>query len=431
MIREADPPSLPPTAAVVTVGDELLLGQTIDTNGSWVAGELSRIGFRVVGRWVVGDVDQDIRRAVRAALYAADFVLVTGGLGPTPDDLTRGSVAELLHVSLEVDPDLLARLEERFRIRGYPTLPEGSRAMALVPSMGHALPNPLGAAPGLVMYGEGDRPCILLPGVPSEMKALFRVEVEPFLRAGFGPRLGSAVCRVIHTAGVPESVLMSRIQELLPDDTDGVSLAYLPDTLGVRLRLTARATRGPDEAEERLDDLERRIEPAFAPYRYRAESGDLAEAVGRALLDVGATVAVAESCTGGLVSKRITDIAGSSRYFLGGIVAYANDVKSGILGIPEALLARAGVVSEEVAAAMAEGVARALGSSYGLGITGVAGPDGGSSEKPVGTVCFAIHSPDRAAVRRALFLGNRETVRARAAHAALTLLLRVVERRVP
>ncbi|MFH1765743.1 MAG: CinA family nicotinamide mononucleotide deamidase-related protein [Gemmatimonadota bacterium] len=419
----------PPSAAIVSVGDELLLGETVDTNGSWLAQEISHLGFRVLRRWVVGDIPSEIREVVQGALEVAEVVLVTGGLGPTPDDLTREAVAGLLGFPLETDPDLLDGLKARFRARGYGELPEGSRAMADVPQGGIVLPNSHGAAPGLAMENREGKLCILLPGVPREMKGIVGDEVGPFLRKRYSTRLRPAVHRVVHTFGVPESVLASEIRGLLPSDLGGVSLAYLPDLLGVRLRLTVRESEGPADAEASLRRVEELLDPVLSRYRYEAKTGDLTEAVGAALLRTGHTLAIAESCTGGLVCKRVTDLPGSSRYFLGGVVAYADEVKAGVLGVGRELIRRNGVVSEAVAEAMAVGVARELEASVGVGVTGIAGPGGGSPGKPVGTVCYAISLCGKVQGRRELFLGNREAVRERAAHAVLGLLLRLLDGR--
>lgn len=421
--------SSPPSAAIVTVGDELLLGETVDTNGSWLAQELSRLGFRVLRRWVVGDVPGEICEVVQGALEVAEVVLVTGGLGPTPDDLTREAVAGLFGIPLETDPDLLDGLRARFRARGYGELPEGSQAMADVPKGGRVLPNSHGAAPGLAIENQEGQLCILLPGVPREMKGLVREEVGPLLSRRYSNRLRPTVHRVVHTFGVPESILASEIRELLPLDLMGVSLAYLPDLLGVRLRLTARESAGAADAKESLRRVEELLDPVLSRYRFESDSGDLTEALGGALLRAGHTLAIAESCTGGLVSKRVTDLPGSSRYFLGGVVAYADEVKAGVLGVNREVIRRDGVVSEAVAESMAVGVARELKASVGIGVTGIAGPGGGSPEKPVGTVCYAISQCGKAQSRRERFLGDREAVRERAAHAVLGLLLRCLDGR--
>ena len=419
----------PPTAAIVSVGDELLSGQTVDTNGAWLAEGLTSLGLRVVGQWVVGDVPDEISQALRSALDLADLVLVTGGLGPTPDDVTRETVAKVFEAPLSVDPNLLVGLKARFRSRGVEALPKGSESMAEVPMDALVLPNLHGAAPGLLMETGKGKLCILLPGIPREMRGIFRLVVEPFVRDRFDARLMPAVHRVIHTFGVPESVLMTEIRDLAPRGLGEVSMAYLPDRLGVRVRLSARGEEGTDEAHARLQVAQAILDPVLSKYRYEAESGDLAEAVGHALVQSGNTLAVAESCTGGLLAKRLTDYPGSSRFLVGGVVAYANEVKAEILGIEEALIGKHGVVSEPVAKGMAAGVSRLLNTTLGMGVTGIAGPGGGSPEKPVGTVCYAVSFDGETMARRERFLGDREAVRDRAAHAALGFLLRLLRER--
>ncbi len=423
------PASPPPLATVVSVGNELLLGQTIDTNGTWLAEELSGLGLEVTKRWTIGDDEGVIRNVVTDALGRWDAVVITGGLGPTHDDRTRYAVAGALGLSLIPDQDLIEGLHGRFRARGFETTPEGAEEMALVPEGGVVFPNPHGAAPGLAVESPEGGVLILLPGVPGEMRGIFAGEVRPFLEARFSGRLKPAVHRVIHTFGVPESVLMAELRGRLPAGPRGVSLAFLPDQVGVRLRLTVRQEGTAADAQAELDRFEELLSPVLAKYRFEATSGDLAEAVGRTLLKGGHTLGVAESCTGGLVAKRVTDTPGSSRFFQGGIVAYGNEVKETLLGVPRNLILEHGVVSGAVAEAMALGVARALGTSVGVGVTGIAGPGGGSREKPVGTVYMASSINDRTTARKELFLGDREAIRARAAHATLGHLLRRLQGR--
>jgi nicotinamide-nucleotide amidase len=416
-----------PRAAIVSVGDELLLGETVDTNGTWLARQLSDLGFRVVRRWVVGDVPGEIRKGVGEALSTAEVVAVTGGLGPTPDDLTLPTVAGLLGLGLALDTEVLSGLEARFQARGFGVLPEEAKAMARVPEGARVLANTRGSAPGLALESGGGTVCVLLPGVPAEMKGIFRDEVAPLLRARFSSRLEPVSHRVIHTTGIPESLLAREVARLeLPADPT-VSMAFLPDLRGVRLRLTARGRPGDPGVQEALDRFEERLEPAVARFRYRSQVGDLAESLGQALLIRNQTLATAESCTGGLIAKRMTDHPGSSRYFLGGVVAYANPVKEALLGVDPVLLEEKGAVSREVAEAMASGVAARFGASAGLGITGVAGPGGGTELKPVGTVWIALSVGGAVVSRREFFTGPREDVRERGAQAAMALLLRELE----
>lgn len=417
-----------PRAAVVTVGDEILLGQTVDTNAVWIARALALLGVPVVRRYTVGDLDGEIRTAVGSAMEIADLVLVSGGLGPTPDDLTRDSVAALLGRRLIVEDERLKALELRFRQRGYEKLPPNNRSQAAIPEGARALANPHGTAPGLALEADGVL-VVLLPGVPRELRGIFTEAVRPLLEERFGPQLMPVRVRVVHTTGIPESVLAQRIGERLPDDTGPVSLAFLPDLRGVDVRFTATGVEA-EEAERWFRRLDEALEPVLDPWRFEAAEGDIVEAVSRALRSRQLTVAVAESCTGGLISKRITDRAGSSEIFLGGVVAYSNEAKARDLGVDRDQLEREGAVSETVALTMARGVARRYRADSGIGITGIAGPGGGTDEKPVGTVWHAATLGGKSVARRQQFMGDREAVRERAAQAALALLLRLLENKV-
>jgi nicotinamide-nucleotide amidase len=276
---------------------------------------------------------------------------------------------------------------------------------------------------------HGESVVVLLPGIPREMREIFDSGVVDLLARRFHGDLRPAFHRTFHTSGIPESRLAEIIRGRLPPDISPVSLEFLPHVGGVRLRLTARGVENPEEAEALLDGVQTYLDPVLGSYGYEAESGELSEAVGRALSASGLTLAVAESCTGGLVAKGLTDHPGSSAYFLGGIVAYEDSVKTSLLGVSRELLEEGGAVSEGVATAMARGVARALGSNAGLGITGVAGPGGGTDEKPVGTVSYAAYLDGEDVVRTTRFLGDRQDVRNRAAAAALLLLHGLLEER--
>ena len=421
------PASASPHAAIVTVGDELLLGRTVDTNAAWLGRELAALGIPVARRATVGDEAEAIRRAVSDALDAAELVIVTGGLGPTPDDITRDVVAELLGLPLEVDEEVLEAIRVRFRERGIEELPGPNRRVAEVPRGARKLTNPVGTAPGLAMDRDG-RLVVLLPGVPREMKGIFGADLIDALRARFGARLVPVHTRSVRTTGIPESLLSQRIGERLGEGLGPLRLAFLPDERGVDLRLTAVGL-SREEAERRFDEVEERLAGILAPWRFEAPEGDLVEAVTSALRASGRKLAVAESCTGGLIAKRMTDPAGASDVFLGGVVAYANEVKTARLGVDAAALAKDGAVSEAVARGMAEGVLRAFGADAGIGVTGVAGPGGGTEEKPVGTVWYAATVDGRTVARRERFPGDRRSVRERAAQAALFLLLRLLEGR--
>lgn len=423
---------------MVTVGEELLSGATIDRNAAWISSRLGEIGLPVWRSHSVGDRDTDIAEVVRTAALSAPFVVVTGGLGPTADDRTRGAVAGALEADLALDPDLLRHLESRYRAAGRGELPPAMRALALRPAGGRVLSNPVGAAPGLAFPSPTPWPgsppgpgwIVLLPGVPREMRAILPAVLE-LAQSTFGPELRPIRSRMIHTTGIPESQLAPRVEAALGDARRGLELAYLPDLLGVDLRLTARgAVDDEDEAGARrlLDAGEEVLRPLLSEHSFVAPSGDLVEATRARLEERGWTFATAESCTGGLVAQRYTSRAGASTTFLGGIVAYADELKAACLGVPASVLREHGAVSEPVAREMAVGVCERLGADCSVSITGIAGPAGGSPDKPVGTVWIAACRPDgagggrRVTSRRYALAGDREAVRVRAAQAALHLL---------
>jgi len=416
-----------PGAALVTVGNELLYGETVDTNAAWLGRALTRLGIAVGRKFTVGDDPGQIQAAVRSAMDGADLVLVSGGLGPTPDDVTKEAVAALLGLEVHLDEGLLEALAERFRIRGYSRLPSPNRTQAEVPEGAIVFRNPHGTAPGLGLE-SGTCLVVLLPGVPRELRGIVEDELAPYLRQRFESRIDPIHHRVIHTSGVAESRLSELVTPLLPADMGPITLAFLPDLRGVDLRLTARGV-SPAEAEDWFGRMEAALEPAVTPWRFEAESGDIAEALNAALSLTGMTVATAESCTGGLIAKRITDRPGSSEVFLGGVIAYADAVKVAELGVSVDDLRAHGAVSEPVARQMAIGVRERFGASAGVGVTGVAGPGGGSPEKPVGTVWIAIALGDSVDARLISLRGDRTAVRELAAQAVLAWLYRRVSGR--
>jgi len=405
---------------LVTVGTELLLGFTVDTNSAWIGRALAEIGVHVVRRTSVADTPDAIHDAVDAALARTGAVLTTGGLGPTRDDVTKYVVAELLGMPLRFDDAIWAMLGERWARLGR-SLVESNRSQAMVPTGGTVLPNQWGSAPGLWL----DAPrgiVIMLPGVPTEMMKLMTHEVLPRLAGqGDGRVIRSAVVR---TSGIGESVLAEGIgaleDELLP-----LSLAYLPGVTGVDLRLTAWGLEMA-EADARLADATARLHANIGVHAWGDGDDDLAALLLDALRAKGKMLAVAESCTGGLLGARLTEVAGASAVFLGGVLAYADAAKRELLAVDQQLLTNHGAVSGEVAEAMARGVASRLGADLAVSITGIAGPGGGSPEKPVGTVWMAFAVNGAVTSQRMQFSGDRAEVRARAVQAALFGLWRLV-----
>jgi len=404
---------------LVTVGTELLLGFTVDTNSAEIGRTLAAGGVRVVRRTAVADDVAAIRDAVSAALQRTGVVITTGGLGPTADDITKSAVAALFGVRLVFDPSVWAALEARFaRFGRIPTA--NNRGQADIPEGAAVLPNRWGTAPGLWLDGEPGL-VIMLPGVPIEMRNLLETYVVP----RFAARGGSAsVIRsaTVRTTGIAESTLAERMGDIEARIAP-LSLAYLPGLGSVDLRVTAWNLDG-EEADRRLAEAVRLMADRAGDHAYGTGSDDLAAIVLAELRRRSLRIGVAESCTGGLLGGRLTAIPGSSSQFLGGVIAYADETKHRLLGVPLDLLATFGAVSEPVARAMALGAARSLDAEVAVAITGVAGPDGGTAEKPVGTVWFGFVWPGgEEAVLRTL-VGTREEVRGRAAQLALYELWR-------
>ena len=411
---------------LVTVGTELLLGFTIDTNAAEIARALAAAGARVVRRTTVGDDPGAITTAVREALGRTGFVIATGGLGPTNDDVTKRAVAALFGAPLVLDQAYLDRLRERFQRLGKGPMPEANKTQAEVPRGAVLLPNQWGTAPGLWLEGRLGV-AVLLPGVPREMRGLLEHEVVPRLRErvtrdGAAPHVTRS--RTLRTTGITESALADRIGPL-EGSFAPATLAYLPSVEGVDLRLTAwNVTEA--EAERLLHGAVAALAPVLGVHHYGDDGCDLADVVLERLQARGAKLALAESCTGGLLGERLTAVPGASRTLVGGIVAYDNEVKVGELGVPRDLLERHGAVSEGVVRAMAEGVARRWGVGASLAVTGIAGPTGGTPEKPVGTVWLAACLDGRCESAMRWFPGDRNHVRGRSAQAVLDVMRRML-----
>jgi nicotinamide-nucleotide amidase len=405
---------------IVTIGTELLLGFTVDTNSAFAGTALAERGIRVVRRTAIADGEAGIRGAVAEALARTGVVITTGGLGPTRDDISKQVVAELFGVAIEFREGIWDRLVERYK-RYERTPSPSNRTQAEMPVGALELPNRWGSAPGIWLEGARGL-VIMLPGVPREMRNLLTEEVIPRLaERGGGAPIRS---RTLRTTAIPESVLAERLGEV-EEAIAPLTLAYLPEVTGVDLRVTAWGL-PVAEAEERLSRAEEFIRARAGDHLYGTDGTDLAALVLDRARARGVRIALAESCTGGLLGARLTAIPGSSDVVEGGVVSYGNGAKVGILGVDPVLLAPGGpgAVSEEVARAMAEGAARRLGGTLTVGVTGIAGPGGGSAEKPVGTVWYATHFEGESRATRQVHFGERDEIRARAAQMALYLLWR-------
>lgn len=406
---------------VITVGSELLLGQVVDTNAAELGRALAGAGAEVVRHVSVADRPEAIRAAVRESLDRTGFVITTGGLGPTRDDMTKLEVAAIFDKPLRLDESVLRSLEERFRRLGR-TMPAVNRTQAEVPHGATVLPNPRGTAPGLWVEERG-RVVVMLPGVPSEMRGLLAEQVLPRIAQRSA---GTVVrSRTVRTTGIAESALAERVGAI-EDEIAPLTLAYLPSVEGVDLRVTAWGLRERD-ADTALASAATRLRERAGEHCYGTDGADLAAVVLDQLRARQARLVVAESCTGGLLGSRITAIAGASDVFIGGVVAYDNVVKSGMLDVAPELLERHGAVSEQVVTAMAQGVQRQFAVDAALAITGIAGPSGGTADKPVGTVWIAARLGTTARALTRIFPGDRGEIRARAAQGALDLLRRLIE----
>ena len=404
---------------ILTIGDELLIGQVINTNASWIGEHMILRGAHVVRTVTLPDDEQLIAKELRYSTSHADLVIVTGGLGPTHDDVTRDAVASFLGVPLELDPDTLTHIEQRFH-RGNRQMPETNRVQAMVPQGCEVLPNALGTAPGLWYHGASYYLCVL-PGVPHEMKGLIETHLMP--RIADDPRLRPTAQRTLHTLGIGEShlqELLGNTQDWLPEHN---KLAYLPGLGGVRLRITAYASNNSD-AVKQLERIETVIRDRVGKHVFGTDKEVIEGRVGALLRHSNLTVSTAESCTGGLIGDRITDVSGSSAYFRGGVIAYCNRVKRDMLGVKEDAILEHGAVSEAVAIQMAAGVRDRLETDIGLSATGILGPTGGTLDKPVGTVWIGYADANEQIAERIFTQKERRINKKYTAMAVLRILWR-------
>ncbi|MBN1211584.1 MAG: competence/damage-inducible protein A [candidate division Zixibacteria bacterium] len=401
---------------IITIGDEIITGHTVDTNSAFIGRQLTGLGFNVKYKTSVGDAIEMMEEAFQLALKRSQLVIATGGLGPTEDDATKKAIVKVFKRNLIFHEDILEDLKARFKERGV-EMPAINQNQALLPQGANFFPNKTGSAVGICITEHG-RIFISLPGVPAEMQQILTDSVIPYLK---GLKTGRALSVVkLRTTGIFESQIAELIEPGLKLEP-GVRLAYLPAYSGVDLRVLAAAD-NEAEAGEKAQKLVRYLESTVGKYIFGREDDSLESVVGQLLLDNDKTLAVAESCTGGQLGMTVTSVPGASKYFLGGLIAYDNEIKIEQLGVEREIIEQHGAVSEPCAAAMALGCRKLFDADFALSITGIAGPEGGSAEKPVGTVYIGLASAH--ANRARLFkLGlKREIIRTRAVYAAMEML---------
>lgn len=405
-------------AEIVSVGTELLLGQIEDTNATFISQKLAERGVDVYFRQTVGDNLERLCDALRLASSRADAIIITGGLGPTDDDVTREAIAEVVGLGLEQDPQAVAAIRAFMRARGRQVTPATLR-QARVPGGGMAIPNRYGTAPGVIAQHDGGE-LIALPGVPSEMCAMLEDSVLPHLAERGGASAEIIKSRVLHLIGTGESALAESIGDILASQSDP-TIAPCATVGGVQLRITAKAA-SEKAADARIARVEEQLRERLGACVFGADDETLEGVLGRMLAERGLTITTAESCTGGLIADRLTDVSGSSAYFLGAVVTYSNDEKTRLLGVAPELIQEHGAVSEPVARAMATGARERSGADVAVAATGIAGPTGGTPEKPVGLVWLALATGGDVLCQRHHFHGPRGQIKWRTSRAALDMV---------
>jgi nicotinamide-nucleotide amidase len=414
---------------IINTGSELMLGSVLNTHQQWLCRELAKLGYVVTRQTAVADSGEMIEQTVREGLSRADLVITTGGLGPTSDDITRDRIAQLLDCALHEDSRVVQHIEEFFAHR-HRAMPGSTRVQALVPESAIVLPNAHGTAPGLVMevpggrFRAGERPSLLimLPGPPRELRPMFSNQVVPLLRAKL-PAMEDFLCRTFLTTGLGESLVEERIApSLRPLIEQGLELGYCARVGEVELRCVARGA----SAVQIISQAERTIRELLPDHIFGVEDETLESSVVHLLIRQGRTVSVAESCTGGFIAHRLTNVPGASAVFRGGFVTYSNEAKEEFLGVRREIIRDHGAVSAETARAMAEGARHRANADYAIAVTGIAGPSGGTEEKPVGTVFIALASNGKTRVIRSVNRYDRETFKFVTSQQALDMLRRVL-----
>ncbi|MHC4292953.1 MAG: competence/damage-inducible protein A [Planctomycetota bacterium] len=406
-------------ASIISIGNELIHGQGVDTNSCYLGEKLFSRGIEVAGIYSVGDEVDSIVQILDFALNESDMIFITGGLGPTADDITRQAIAAKLGVELVLDEHLLDQIRKRFVRRGL-SMPETNNVQACIPKGARAMKNPIGTAPGIVVEIDG-KINFSMPGVPVEMKRMFKDSVLPEIKRIIEPSEQSVVVlRKLKCFGVGESTIADRVGDMMRRGRNP-EINSTANTGVITLHIIAKSE-DIEEAKNMAKEDERRLRSIFKELIYGSGEETLAEVVGRELSKTGKTLAVAESCTGGALAKSLTDVPGSSQYFKCGWVTYCNEAKVQQLGVDADLIEREGAVSEAVAKAMAAGAKKNSDSIYSIGITGIAGPGGGNEQKPVGLVYICLDGEADIEIKRAVFPYGREAMRIRTINTALNML---------
>ena len=387
-------------ASIITIGDELMIGQVIDTNSAWIATELNKIGIYINRRIAVGDLKESIIKALDNEIDSSDIILVTGGLGPTSDDITKQVLAEYFNSKLITDENVLNDLKKRYELFKRP-LTEINLSQAEVPDKCIVIRNTCGSAPGM-LFKKNNKSIISMPGVPFEMKEMMKVSILPLFKKEFG--LPPLQFRTLLTAGIAESDLAEKIknfEDLLPEE---IKLAYLPHFGMVRLRLSAPG----NFSNKVLDNLFNQLQNSVVPFLVINEDISIEEAIGRMLIKNNQTLSTAESCTGGYLAHKITLIPGSSAFFKGGLIVYSNEVKQQLLNVKSSTIEKYGAVSEETVKEMLDGALKRINSDYTIAISGIMGPGGGTEDKPIGTVWIGVANKDEIMIKKFFCRYDRE-----------------------
>jgi len=403
-------------AEIIATGTELLSGGVLDTNSLFLSEELLTIGMETLFKTIVGDDEKNIEEALQRAMQRVDVVIITGGIGPTEDDITRKVIAKVLKRRLLLHEDALKTIQAKLAGRDFSVVND---RQALLPAGARILANPVGIAPGFILDEDGTFIAVL-PGVPREMEAMFVSGLRPALEERFGGRLFIRR-RILRTCGMSESAINQSIQDILKSEAPVVGLTAKETGVDIRIVVTESSA---ERAQSLMDRTETSVRQKLGDFIFGLDGQEMEEVVGAMLSQRRLKIAIAESCTGGLISARFTNIAGSSEYFEHGVVAYSNQAKIEMLGVPGETLERFGAVSRETALAMAQGLRRTARTDLGLSVTGIAGPGGGSADKPVGLVYIGLDSAQGAKAVEYKFLGNRQQVRLKASQMALDTVRR-------